>query len=157
MIHIPRGMLVTGDLVAGGDVQLDGRLEGSIAAMRLEIGPDGYLVGDLHVDELVVAGQVLGAVLARKVIITPSALIEGDVTHALLSLAEGAILLGECRARAAVPLHPDVAKLKARMDAEEAELDRQEHISRQPGDLEGVRIVRAPISRSRAFGSWHAA
>lgn len=146
MMHIARGSIVTGDIVTGGAIRLDGRCEGTLSATRVEIGPDGYLIGPVHADEVIVAGQVLGAIRARKVVIGPTALVEGDITHKIIALDEGAILLGECVAVQSVPLPQPVAALAGRMAADDAEMDEQEQLSRHAPGSTRVRIVRAPAA-----------
>lgn len=144
MIHFARGSIVSTHLVAGGPVRLDGRLEGSVAALRVEVGPDGYVVGDVHADEVVVHGQVLGDIRARKVVLMPSALVEGDITHTVLALDEGAILMGECMAERNIALPDAVALLVARGTAEDDALDRQQRLAfDEPGSVR-IRIARGP-------------
>jgi cytoskeletal protein CcmA (bactofilin family) len=94
MIHFHSGTLTQGEITTIDSVRLDGRLEGRICCSRLEIGPDGYLVGNAEVEELVIEGQVVGTVSARVVDIRPSALVEGDVHHERLEVAEAAVLVG---------------------------------------------------------------
>ena len=146
MMHIARGSIVTGDIVTGGALRLDGRCEGTLSASRVDIGPDGYLIGSIHADEVIVAGQVLGPIRARKVVIGPTALVEGDITHKIIALDEGAILLGECIAVESVTLPQAVAALAARMAAEDAAIDEPPQPSRHAPDSARGRIVRTPAA-----------
>lgn len=138
MIHIERGIVMSGHLTAVGPMVLDGRFEGSLSCPRLEIGPDGYFLGDIVVDELVVEGQIVGNVQARSVALKATALVEGEVRHELLSLDPAAILVGDSIRLSHAEMPQEFRSLEARHVAEHEELRLMEkatmaRLSRQSG------------------------
>jgi cytoskeletal protein CcmA (bactofilin family) len=97
MLVIDADMIVNGQLTVVGTVRLDGRFDGDIVCSRLEIGSDGYLFGTAVAHEVVVAGQIVGRVQARKIHLIKSAIVEGELQHEQLQMDETATLVGESR------------------------------------------------------------
>ena len=118
MMIVEAGMLLEGDLVVSGAIELNGRLVGNVSCARLEVGPDGYLLGDVTAEEVVVDGQIVGMVWARGVEIRASAVVEGNVHHETLSLAADAVLTGECVRHKDVWASAKVAALQGRLTRE---------------------------------------
>ena len=85
-----------GHLVVSGAIELNGRLVGSLCCGRLQVGSDGDVQGDITAEEVVVEGQIIGNVRARVVEVRSSGLIEGDIYHERLTVAAGAVHIGEC-------------------------------------------------------------
>ncbi len=131
MIHIESGAFVSGELTSVDAVRLDGKLEGRITCPRLEIGPGGYLLGDADVEEISVEGQVVGTIRARSVSLAATALVEGDVHHQILALAPSAVLVGSSLRVASAEPPAAVTRLRARLEAAEAEIDDTERESRE--------------------------
>ena len=157
MIHIERGMILSGHLTVVGAMVLDGRFEGSISCPRLEIGPDGYMIGDVVVDELVVEGQIVGNVQARKVDLRSTALVEGDVRHEILSLDPAAILVGDSIRLNHSEMPEDFRSLEARRVAEDEELRLMEkatmmQLTLQAGDAASAYdVLRARRATEKAY------
>jgi cytoskeletal protein CcmA (bactofilin family) len=114
MMIIEADMVIQGHFTVIGAVRLDGRLEGTIVCSRLEIGPDGLLFGDAVVEELVVAGQIIGKVRARRLHLRETALVEGEIIHEQLQMDEAATLVGESRRHKDLPMPPVFVELQAR-------------------------------------------
>jgi cytoskeletal protein CcmA (bactofilin family) len=114
MLIIEADMVVQGQLTIVGTVRLDGRYEGTIVCSRLEIGPDGYLLGDAVADELMVAGQIVGSVRARRVHLAATAIVEGELNHTELQMDEAAALVGESRRHKILEMPPVFQDLVAR-------------------------------------------
>lgn len=100
MLIIESDMVVQGQLTIVGTVQLEGRFEGTIVCSRLEIGPDGYLLGQGIAGEVVVAGQIVGSLVARQIHLKNSSIVEGELKHEQLQMDEAATLVGESRRHA---------------------------------------------------------
>lgn len=152
MIHFHGGTLTRGEITTIDSVRLDGRLEGRICCSRLEIGPDGYLVGNADAEELVVEGQVVGTISARVVDIRPSALVEGDVHHERLQLAEEAVLVGRSL-RLQVYRLPQLflqMRERARREAEEIDAIERESLLARAAESERARPVHRAL-RARLF------
>ena len=93
-------MQVTGKLITAGELQIDGEVEGDIAAGRLTIGEHAKVTGDVRAEQVVVHGEVRGNVRARSVQLTKTAKVSGDITYEALSVETGACIEGHCK-------HPD--------------------------------------------------
>ena len=94
---IGSGLHVTGDLASGGEIQVDGTLDGGIACGRLTVGEAGTVRGEIAADHVVVLGTVDGLIRARKVELQKTARITGDVLHESLRVEPGAFIDGTCR------------------------------------------------------------
>ena len=123
MIVVEPGTLMRGDLVAAGAVRLDGWLEGQIICSRLEIGRDGYILGNVATKELLVAGQIVGTVVAEAVHLMAGAFVEGDVNHLTLSVDPAATLIGSAIRGRGVQLPPVLLALEAKALANRANAD----------------------------------
>jgi cytoskeletal protein CcmA (bactofilin family) len=138
MFVVDTGTIMRGHLVAAGTIKLDGWLEGDIACTRLEIGPDGYLLGRATVRDIVVRGQVVGSVAANGVHLLPGSFIEGEVLHGKLNLEPGATLSGKARRITDVRMPAEYLALEQRAVAEHANLDRAERESLKAAAEEAV-------------------
>lgn len=94
------GLQVTGKLVTAGELQIDGEVEGDVAAGRLTIGEHAKVTGDIRAEQIIVQGEVCGNIRARSVQLAKTAKITGDITHESLSVETGAYIEGHCK-------HPD--------------------------------------------------
>ena len=126
MFAVAAGNVMRGHLVSAGPIQLDGWLEGDIVCSRLDIGPDGYVLGRVITRELHVAGQIVGSVIADVVNLRAGAFIEGDVRHGCLSVEEGATLSGKALRIPVLRMPDEFLALEARAAAERSDLDRAE-------------------------------
>jgi cytoskeletal protein CcmA (bactofilin family) len=84
-----------GHLVVSGAIELNGRLVGNLYCARLQVGPGGDVRGDITAEEVVVEGQIIGNVRARVVVVRSSGLVEGDIFHQRLTVAAGAVHIGD--------------------------------------------------------------
>ena len=93
------GMSFEGVLSFEGTLRVDGQLAGSVFARAgaLVIGPQAQVRARIEVGELVLAGALVGDVIAlRRVELLPGAELEGNVTSPRLSIAEGGRIAGRC-------------------------------------------------------------
>jgi cytoskeletal protein CcmA (bactofilin family) len=95
---------VAGDITApaGGSaeniVRIDGRVDGTVSAPVVEIGPRGSVGAGLRVRDAVVRGRVAGAIVTEhRLRLEETAVVEGDVTAKRLGLAEGGQVFGTIR------------------------------------------------------------
>lgn len=131
MIHIERGTLLKGEITSADPVRLDGKFEGRITCPRLEIGEDGYLLGEAEAGEIAVAGQVVGTLRAGSVSLAATALVEGDVHHAALIMAASAVMVGRSVRVASTRPLTAIIELERMRDTAEAEIDDAERESRE--------------------------
>lgn len=87
-----------GTLSAKGSLRVEGVFEGDISdAVDVEVGARGRILGNVAAETLVVAGEVVGNVVAsRSVELLASARLTGDVRTPKLRIDEGASFDGAC-------------------------------------------------------------
>jgi len=99
---VPRlgiGTRFDGILSFEGTLRIDGELAGSVYATEgaLFVGPQARVRARVEVAELVLAGALVGDVIAhRRVELLPGAELEGSVTSPLLAIADGGRIAGRC-------------------------------------------------------------
>jgi len=96
--EIGASIVVKGDITAGEELIISGRVEGSITvdghSVIVRSGAD--VAADIHARTIVVAGQVLGAISADEAIeLQSSAQIEGELLAPVLKLHDGAVFNGK--------------------------------------------------------------
>ena len=92
------GCLFEGNLtLPEGLTRIDGEVVGSIKGNGgLIIGENGFVRGDLNVENVVVYGKVCGNIKARSLEIRASGRVEGDIHVQELIVERGAIYNGKC-------------------------------------------------------------
>ncbi|MFZ1991179.1 MAG: polymer-forming cytoskeletal protein [Alphaproteobacteria bacterium] len=94
---ISNDMLVAGALTAGGDIQVDGKVQGDITSGSLTVGEKAVVEGEILAEEVVVRGKIIGSIRARKVQLCSTCHVEGDIYHQALAVETGAYFEGNCR------------------------------------------------------------
>jgi cytoskeletal protein CcmA (bactofilin family) len=94
---ISMDMTVSGSLTAGGDIQVDGKVDGDITSGSLTIGEKAVVNGEILAEEVVVRGKIVGSIRARKVQLCSTCHVEGDIYHQALAVETGAYFEGNCR------------------------------------------------------------
>jgi cytoskeletal protein CcmA (bactofilin family) len=96
---IAPGMRVVGDIETNGILKIEGRIEGTIrGARQLLLGKMGEIQGDVHAREVVVAGVVVGTIVAdERTEIQGTSRIDGDIQTKTIVVHEGAVLNGTVR------------------------------------------------------------
>jgi cytoskeletal protein CcmA (bactofilin family) len=94
---ISSDLTVQGSLVASGDVQIDGTVEGDIRSHALTIGDTASIDGDIYAEEVTVRGRVHGTIRAKRVQLAETSRVEGDIIHESLAVETGAYFEGMCR------------------------------------------------------------
>jgi cytoskeletal protein CcmA (bactofilin family) len=92
-------MVIKGDFKSGGELHIEGTVEGDIHVKTLTIGKDATVRGEINVEQVRVRGSVTGCIRAHEVVLTATARVIGDVHHDVLSMEAGALLEGHCRHR----------------------------------------------------------
>lgn len=94
---ISADVVMRGNVNSGGEVQLDGALEGDIKAAMLIVGEKASVKGEIICESVVVRGRVEGGIRAKQVALAATAHIVGDILHSSLSVESGAHFEGNCR------------------------------------------------------------
>ncbi len=91
---ISHDLRIEGELKSGGEVRIDGTIEGDVQATHIVIGEKGSLTGNVAADTIVVHGFVCGDIKARGVELKATAHVVGDTIHGELRVEKGACLDG---------------------------------------------------------------
>ena len=91
---ISADLKIVGDLNSGGDLQIDGAVEGDITSRALTIGESAVVRGVLVAESVRIYGSVIGEVRANSVTLSKTARVEGDIIHQSLTMEAGADLIG---------------------------------------------------------------
>ncbi len=104
---ISQGTKIKGDIVANGDIRIDGELLGNISAKgRLVIGPKGRIEGQIVCNNIEVSGYIKGKVTASELLNMKSASqIIGDIIAGKLSVEPGSLFSGTCVMDGTKPLN----------------------------------------------------
>ena len=106
------GMRVDGDCVFEDGLQIDGAVLGSVTAQGsqptvLVIGETGSVEGAISADHVVIAGSVVGPVLARELLeLHAKARVQGDVRYKALEMQQGAVIAGQLQPQVTPPSPP---------------------------------------------------
>ncbi|MBG51857.1 MAG: polymer-forming cytoskeletal protein [Alphaproteobacteria bacterium] len=94
---ISNDLVVHGNLVAGGDIQIDGTVEGDIRSSSVTIGEQAHIAGEVVAEDIVIRGRVMGGIRGRRVQLCSTCHVEGDILHEALAVETGAFFEGNCR------------------------------------------------------------
>ncbi len=93
---IGKGITIRGSLSGGGDLVIEGRVEGQISLKNhLTIETSGRVEADIRADELTINGEASGNIDASaRVSINNSARVQGDVKAPRVVIEDGAVFNG---------------------------------------------------------------
>jgi cytoskeletal protein CcmA (bactofilin family) len=106
MAHIGTATTIVGHLAAEEDLEIQGRIEGSVrvARHRLRIGRDAAIEASVEARIVEVEGQVVGDVVAEELVeIRSGGVVRGDVRSPRMIIDDGGILVGGLDMSAALP------------------------------------------------------
>lgn len=106
-------MHVAGDCHFQGELRLDGTVLGNVIAdpgvpSSVHVGPSARVEGAVQADRIVVAGTVVGAVIAaQRLELLASCRIEGDVSYQAMDMQPGATVLGSFQPQLITPVQAE--------------------------------------------------
>jgi cytoskeletal protein CcmA (bactofilin family) len=83
-------MTVIGKIICKGALKICGVVEGEVIASNALIADGARVQGDIVAEELTIGGRVKGNIHALRVKLQATAVVEGDISHQLLSIDEHA-------------------------------------------------------------------
>ena len=111
---IGQGTTIVGDVEFSGGLHLDGTVRGKVTGeadtqSTLTVSEQGAVEGDVHLDNLILNGRVVGDVYAReRVELATNARVTGTVYYRLLEMAMGAEVNGQLvHSEQAEPAQPE--------------------------------------------------
>ena len=90
-------LIITGNLVSKGQVQIDGKIEGDIHGSHVIVGESANVTGGIVAEEVVIRGHVMGSVRSKRVMLQATSQVDGDIYHNALSIEQGAMFEGRSR------------------------------------------------------------
>ncbi len=95
---IGEGTVIEGKLISRGNIRIDGRIIGELAASEtVSIGTSGEIEGSITAKNISVGGKIRGSISAQeKLIFESKAIINGDIRATKLVIDEGAVFDGNC-------------------------------------------------------------
>ena len=87
-------LTIIGNLVCTGDLQVDGRVDGDITCRTLTLGAEPIINSKVKAETVRICGTFTGEVKARKIVLTGTAKVKGDLYHESLEIARGAVFEG---------------------------------------------------------------
>lgn len=95
-----KSVRVHGDVEFAGGLHLDGHVQGNVRAdpqnpASLSVSDTGSIEGSVDATEVVLHGTVRGDIVARaRVVLGPTARVEGDVYYGVIEMTMGAQITG---------------------------------------------------------------
>ena len=94
---ISKALKITGQLESTEDIQIDGEIEGDVRGVGVKIGQNAKVKGTVYGSEVELSGSVEGKIEAKKVIVTGTARMTGDIVHQDIKIESGAYVAGNLR------------------------------------------------------------
>jgi cytoskeletal protein CcmA (bactofilin family) len=91
------GLLITGNVVSTGAVQIYGRVIGDIHAARLIISKGAFVEGKVMVQDAAIEGTFKGTILGNNVKLQATAVVDGEIFKQSLVIEENAQFEGVAR------------------------------------------------------------
>jgi cytoskeletal protein CcmA (bactofilin family) len=92
-----RGMLITGNIVCAGAVQIYGRVTGELRASHVVIAEGAVVEGKVMVQEAVIQGTMKGTVHGNTVKLQGTAVVDGEIFNKSLTIEQDAQFEGMSR------------------------------------------------------------
>ena len=94
---ISKALRITGQLESTEDIRIDGEVDGDIHGVSVTVGPGAKVKGSVYGQTVELAGTIEGKIEAKKVVLTSTAHMAGDVIHHDIRIESGAYIDGHCR------------------------------------------------------------
>jgi cytoskeletal protein CcmA (bactofilin family) len=94
---ISKALRITGQLESTEDIRIDGEVDGDIHGVSVTVGSGAKVKGSVYGQTVELAGTIEGKIEAKKVILTSTAHMAGDVIHQDIRIESGAYIDGHCR------------------------------------------------------------
>jgi cytoskeletal protein CcmA (bactofilin family) len=94
---IGEDLIITGNVVSKGEIQVDGAINGDVKCGSLLLGDKSQITGAVIAEDVVVRGKVVGSVRGLRVTLQAQSHVEGDIYHQSLAIEQGAYFEGKSR------------------------------------------------------------
>jgi cytoskeletal protein CcmA (bactofilin family) len=99
------GLMITGNVVSTGGVQVFGRVDGDIHAAHLVVGKGANVNGNARAQDVVIDGTFKGTIHGNNVKLQATAAVEGEIYNRSLAIDQNAQFEGVAR-RLVQPIEP---------------------------------------------------
>lgn len=113
------GMLITGNIVCAGAVQVFGRVVGDIHASQLVICEGAKVEGKIIAPETTIQGVFSGTINANNVKLQSTAVVDGEIFNKSLTIEQNALFEGVARRLDKPVSPPSSAQIKGEVKGEE--------------------------------------
>jgi cytoskeletal protein CcmA (bactofilin family) len=90
-------VVIEGNLISGGELQIDGTVNGDVRAHAVVVDAQGVIHGEVVAEEVLVRGRIIGPIRGIHVHVYAGGHIEGDVINETISIDNGAYIDGTIR------------------------------------------------------------
>lgn len=90
-------LVIQGNLMSKGEVQIEGEVQGDIHGTHVIVGEKARITGGIIAEECIIRGHVLGTVRGRRVLLQTTSHVEGDIYHQTVAIEQGAFFEGKSR------------------------------------------------------------
>jgi cytoskeletal protein CcmA (bactofilin family) len=97
--YIGAEVTVTGNISGGGDIHLDGSVDGDVGCNTLILGSGGRVRGNIAAEKVTLGGTIDGTISAASLTVEKSARIVGDLSYDMISIENGAQVDGRMMRR----------------------------------------------------------
>ncbi|MSO72209.1 MAG: polymer-forming cytoskeletal protein [Rhodospirillaceae bacterium] len=94
---ISADLSIEGNLNSGGEIQVDGVVNGDIRCKALIVGVKGSVVGEVVAQTVRMHGAIKGLIRSKSVFLASTARMSGEVEHESLAIEPGAYMEGHCK------------------------------------------------------------
>ena len=112
-----QGMLITGNIVCAGSVQIFGRVVGDIHASQLVVCEGAKVEGKIIAPETVIRGTFNGTIHSNSVKLQATAVVDGEIFNKSLTIEENAQFEGVARRLDSPVAAPSSAQAKGEESA----------------------------------------
>jgi len=88
-------VVIDGHLLSGGELQIDGEVNGDVRARAVVIDVNGVVHGEVAAEDVFIRGRIIGPIRGLHVHILNGAHVEGDVLNETISIENGASVDGK--------------------------------------------------------------
>lgn len=90
-------LVLMGNAISKGEVQVDGEVQGDIHCASLLVGEQARIAGGIIAEDVVVRGKVMGSIRGLRITLQSNSHVEGDIFHQSLAIEQGAYFEGKSR------------------------------------------------------------
>lgn len=92
---ISEGLCIEGDLIGKGSVKIDGSVTGNIKIEEgLIVGEVGDITGDIHAENVIVFGKIVGDIICKTLKVNAAGLVAGNVSTEFIGVDLGGKING---------------------------------------------------------------